>query len=265
MFRRFLLSGRLLRTRVPASRAFASFSPRDIPFPYLFANSSSSGPAREDNIASHARALAGMEEFKDIMSGMQLAYRALLATIQEQDMSSLRGMVERRLYRRFDQDLTKLREAGCTFEGMNKDAKVEAVLKDFGIIVGGEIDRDAEYQAGLVPSKLINLPFTVIYTNAPGPNVNIIFKLKADIYSTCKLNLKDDKGNPIVMNEGQEERHELCMEGIVRTVSVPKDFAQLFWLYKEVTARKALGFENATIVDIDGALKGNMHKDSPAI
>ncbi len=239
----------------------------EIRFPYRFGGVDSP----KDGFVPAKTMIGDGPRARDIIDGVKLAYKGLLTALGEGDTTGLKTMVERRLYKRFDEDLAALKKQARVLRLLNRDAPIIATLAGAYMITGGYIDRDREIAEKINKSEMGPDPERIIYTCERATRFQVLVKLRVMIESACRLDLADSVSGKSVVAVGAEtekkrpEVHELLVEGVMMVASVPKSIRQWLELFRALKELKMLKFEEATIVDIDGALKGNCHKDSDNI
>ncbi len=239
-------------------------------FPYKFGNTSDITPwpaNGSSDIVEYLNKFNGNQ----IRDGIGMAYLAMLTAIQDKDSAGLREMVEGRLFKRLQQEADGMRESRYEFILRNRESKVRVTLKGAWLIIGwGNIDRDTEYseRATLLGT---NMPNVIAYRSLRHQKISVIMKIRAEIRSACKLDVKDPKSGETLVSPQEandEEVHELCVEGIVLMLKMQNFFSSFIQLIRklvDIKLHNKMDFSNATIVDLDNALKGNCHKDSTLI
>ena len=246
-------------------RAFSSVSKDEFPqFPYKFGNTAMlSKPPYKDSFVELMEVGA---HFKGLTEGARLAYRALLTSIQEQDLGAIKTMVEKRLYKRLEKDIQEIKDKGYTFALHNTDNEVNVKAKDYGFVIGGCLDRAEEHEKGLKAMKLMAPRFVIYMPNMMTGfdfNADVLIKFKAEIRTSYKLDLKDAKGEGLLTPDelSKEELHEITLEGKIDT----KELGQVSMLnimsVSKTISKNGFKIKDAIIVDLDEALKGNLHKD----
>ena len=200
----------------------------------------------------------------NIVSGIKLAYRALLVSIAEGGLNEIKEATENRLFKRFDKNHKDIVSEGYTFLLHNRDSDIKVVVKDMDFIIGGYIDRETEYSENLMLVR--PNASTLLYTNLDPKNFSILAKVKANVFTSLKLDLKDSSGNTLIPPDElpKEEQHEVCIEGVVFSKAQTGLIRGMYRLVK--AARKLeLMINDVVFVDVDNVLKGNCHKDSATI
>ncbi len=256
------LTTKILRS--PSGREFASISPEDVAFPYIFGRKSTPAPPTTKSLL--AVSLMKSRKLEEIVSGTKLAYRAMLEAIRGQDMSALDQMLEKRLFARVKRDSERLKSQGLVFALRNEDAEVKVELNDAYTIIGGDIDRDKELSRNpvLISSPV---PGILLYANPNAPDYGTIIKMKFDVCTKLKLDMVRPSTGETLVTEGaaqEEERHEFCLEGLCRPKVGKRRGLFGGAIYEMQLDLRPERFElsDVTIVDFDNALKGNCHKDS---
>ena len=251
----------------PTTRHYA-ISQKDVKFPYKFGNFEKKSNWKREWSMSHFH--------KEIISGIRLAYRGLLVSLQSEEMLDLRKMAESRLFKRIRYDLAGLKEKGYSLVIHGMDNDIDVHIKDIYKIVGGYINRDTEYSQGLtlitVPGEMPPIEFRKLappslhYVTLFSKQINVIYKIVANVYTSCKLDLKNAAGETLLTAQeaSEPELHEITIEGITDIIPMAKSFREIMEITRRITAQPT-EIMDATVVDLDNALKGNPHKDSEYI
>jgi len=225
--------------------------PENIEFPYKFGNLAGFN-------TSNIKIPLGPKNF---VSGTKIAYKSLLSAFSSGDLSFIKNICEARLYRKIEFQYNNLLSKGYKFILRNEDADINIRLKNLNFILGGYIDRNSEFDKGISLMKEINS--SLVYHDPTSESINIIAKMRADVITALKLDLKFPTGETLIPQNDLllPEQHEIFMEGLcftTRSTNIISGLVKMLW----AAFKSEILLQEVYFVDFDYTLSGNPHKDS---
>eukprot|EP01022_Parablepharisma_sp_SALTPOND_P005273 TRINITY_DN122052_c0_g1_i1.p1 TRINITY_DN122052_c0_g1~~TRINITY_DN122052_c0_g1_i1.p1 ORF type:complete len:263 (-),score=18.13 TRINITY_DN122052_c0_g1_i1:51-839(-) len=247
--------------------AFRYFSTSSQHFPYKF--------NANDSFLLHQKPMPRI--YHKFMGQIKDLYKLFLTSIAQNDTTTLKEILEKRLFRKFTQSVYDFKAESYSFVLHNPEGPIQVYLNEVNRIVGGCIDRGTEEIEGwqlmkvkkphygligylLEQDPMISKHLLFIKPFAE-PYLNIIISMRVTIRSQFKLDLKNEEGYGVIRDLEQEETHELTLEGVMDTLEYSLNLIDLI-KFRVAARRLPWKLIKWTIVDVDGAMDGNKHSNS---